>query len=400
MTSHRGWSAVTLAAVQVMGLGVLYAWSVLIEPIQVYFGIGRTSIGMIFSISIAVFTLAVTTAPRLCAGWRLSAVGAVACFMGAAGLAGAALAPSFPIFVVAYGGLFAAASGLGYSAGLKMAVMSGVARSGLATGVIVAAFALGAVILGPVMGKIGSSNTLAAALLLPAAMLAGVGILSLAVQRGCPGLDASFPPHSAAPAAYQHPANNSGYWLTGLLWCGFATGSAGGLMVLGHATGIVAEHGGSVALAGIAVSIIATGNAIGRLTSGAIADRLGPRNVLLFAALMLGLATGLMSLEISTSISVLGLAIAGLAYGVMATGYPVAVHHFFGAGKFALIYGRVFTAWGVAGLIAPFVAGWMFDRTGSYQLALQLATLSAVISFLIAFRFPRASRESEHANKI
>jgi len=395
MISRRGWGAVALAAVQVMGLGVLYAWSVLIEPVQAHFGIDRTGTGMVFSISIAVFTLAVMAAPRLCAGWRLSAVGAAACFMGAAGLAAAAMAPAFPLFLVAYGGVFAAASGLGYSAGLQMAVMSGVARPGLATGVIVAAFALGAVVLGPVMGQISVTGTLAAALSLPAAILAGVCVLGVAVQRRYPSLDAGFPARDKVSTAHRQCATTSRNWLIWLLWCGFATGAAGGLMVLGHAAGIVAEQGGSVALAGIAVSMIAAGNAIGRFTSGAIADRLGPRAVLLLAALILGLSTGLMSLAISTTISVIALAGTGLAYGVMATGYPVAVHRFFGADQFGPIYGRVFTAWGIAGLIAPFAAGWMFDRTGSYQLALQLATLSAVVSALIALGFSQSPREEK-----
>lgn len=44
----------------------------------------------------------------------------------------------------------------------------------------------------------------------------------------------------------------------------------------------------------------------------------------------------------------------GLTTGVMATGYPIVVHRFYGEDWFGYIYGRVFTAWGIAGLIAPF----------------------------------------------
>ena len=323
-------------------------------------------------------------APRLFAGWRLAAVGAVACFIGAAGLAAAALAPTFTIFLVAYGVLFAMASGLGYSAGLQMAVASGVSRPGLATGTIVAAFALGAVALGPIMGRISAEGQLAFALMLPAALLAGTGGLSIVVQWACPGMASDFPRRQLVPTAHRHRIAPPNRWLVWLLWSGFASGAAAGLMVIGHAAGIVAETGGSVALTGIAVSMIATGNALGRLSSGAIADRLGPRAVLFTAALMLSLAVGIMTLAVNSAVSVVALAVAGLAYGVMATGYPVAVHLFFGADRFGSVYGRVFTAWGIAGLIAPFAAGWMFDRTGSYHLALVIATGSAAVSALIA----------------
>lgn len=395
MTRTLGWAAVLLAAVQVMGLGALYAWSVLIEPVQTHFGIDRTGTGMVFSISIFVFTLGVMAAPRLCAAWRLSAVGAGACFVGATGLTGAALAPGFWTFVATYAGLFAAASGVGYAAGLQMAVMSGVARPGLATGVIVAAFALGAVVLGPVMGQISASNTLAAALFLPAGLLAAIGVLSVGAQRAFSGLNACFPAQRAAKEARQHRDSTAGSGIVWLLWCGFATGAAGGLMALGHAAAIVTDQGGTVAMAGVSVSMIAAGNALGRITSGAISDRLGPRIVLLIAALTLALATGLMSLALNTAISVCALAIAGFAYGAMATGYPVAVNRIFGADRFSSVYGRVFTAWGIAGLIAPFLAGWLFDRTGSYQFALQLATLAAVLSAVIVSRLPLTLRRNQ-----
>ncbi|MCZ4354036.1 MFS transporter [Roseovarius aestuarii] len=391
---NRGWGAVALAAVQVMGLGTLYAWSVLIGPVQSHFDVDRTATGLVFSVSIAVFTLAVMAAPRLFAAQRLSVVGTIACFLGAGGLAAAAVAPTFAVFVLSYGGLFAAASGLGYSAGLQMAVASGVSRTGLATGVIVATFALGAVILGPMMGHVSASGALKAALFIPAVLLAGVGVLSLWVQRACTGLDAAFAERDTPSKAQGNGAAPSNTRLTWLLWWGFATGAAGGLMVLGHAAGIIAEQGGSVAVAGIAVSMIAVGNATGRLTSGAIADRLGPRTVLLLAALMLGVATGMMAMGVSIVVSVVALAVTGLSYGVMATGYPVAVHRFYGATQFASVYGRVFTAWGIAGLISPFVAGWMFDNTGSYSFALLLATGSAIISALTALMFPGRSQRA------
>jgi len=395
MTQNDSWKAVTLAAGQVIGLGTLYAWSVLIEPVQAYYGVERTATGLVFSISMAVFTFAVMTAPRLFAGRRLSMVGAVACIIGAVGLACAAIAPSFVVFLIAYGALFAAASGFGYSAGLQMAVTSGVAQPGLATGVIVAAFAMGAVVLGPLMGQISASGTITGALFLPAGVLFAASVMSLGAQRACPSLDARFPARGAASDAHQHRAKTIDNRLIWLLWCGFATGAAGGLMVLGHASSIVADQGGSVALGGVAVSMIAMGNALGRITSGAIADRLGPRAVLLLAALVLGLATGVMALEIGTATSVFALAVVGLSYGLMATGYPVAVHRFYGAERFGSIYGRVFTAWGIAGLIAPFAAGWLFDRTGSYHLALQLATVSAVLSALIALLFPGVQAKSQ-----
>jgi hypothetical protein len=47
------------------------------------------------------------------------------------------------------------------------------------TGVIVAAFAQGAIVLGPMMGHISTTGKPAVALLLPAVLLSGVCVLSL-----------------------------------------------------------------------------------------------------------------------------------------------------------------------------------------------------------------------------
>ena len=387
----KSWSMVGLAALQVSGLGLLYAWSVLINPVQDYFGVDRTATSLVFSVSIAVFSLSVMLAPRLFAGWRLLVVGALACFVGSAGLILAAHAPTFTIFVLAYGGLFAAASGLGYSAGVQMAVVSGVARTGLAAGVIIAAFAAGAVILGPLMGNASVMKGLTAALYVPAALLAVIGFMSVLVLHIFSNPAMAFP--SGEPPDRHATGLKPTYHrrLAWLLWLGFATGAAGGLMVLGHAAGIIAEQNGSVAMAGIAVSMIAVGNALGRISSGAISDWLGPRTVLLLAVLMLGGATGVMALSVNSTISVIALAAVGMSYGIIATGYPVAVHQFYGPERFATIYGWVFTAWGVAGLIAPLLAGRLYDVTGGYQLALLVATVSSILSVLIVLLFPRRS---------
>lgn len=383
------WWGILLAAAQVCGLGSLYAWSVLIAPVQAYFDVGRTETGLVFSVGMAVFTLAVLAAPRLFAGRRLAVVGTMACLLGAAGLGVAALVTSFVPFLVAYGCVFAAASGLGYAAGLQQAVASRVARPGLAMGVVVAAFALGAVLLGPIMGRLGDARGLAAALWLPAAVLLAIGFTGYLAQRRFPALQLVYPRRGAVVEGAEGADPQPGRRLVLLLWCGFAFGAAGGLMVLGHAASIVSDQGGTLALAGLAVSMIAAGNALGRLSSGLLADGIGPRNVLILSALLLALATGLMSTGPGAAVSSAALALAGLSYGTMATGYPVAVNALLGPRVFAHVYGWVFTAWGLAGLIAPFAAGWIFDRTGDYRLALQAAALCGAASVLCVLRLPR-----------
>jgi len=48
-------------------------------------------------------------------------------------------------------------------------------------------------------------------------------------------------------------------------------------------------------------------------------------------------------------------------------------------------YGRVFTAWGFAGLLAPWSAGFIYDIQTDYQIALVVASLTALLSALTVY---------------
>jgi len=64
----------------------------------------------------------------------------------------------------------------------------------------------------------------------------------------------------------------------------------------------------------------------------------------------------------------------------------------FGAARFNRTFGVVFTAWGSAGLLGPFLGGILYDQAGSYQLALALAAGSAAVALALVGGFPRFFR--------
>lgn len=72
--------------------------------------------------------------------------------------------------------------------------------------------------------------------------------------------------------------------------------------------------------------------------------------------------------------------VVGGSYGALIAVYPVAVSDRFGPRASARIYGRVFTAWGLAGLVGPWGAGALFDMFGNYSLATALASAISPVS--------------------
>jgi len=81
----------------------------------------------------------------------------------------------------------------------------------------------------------------------------------------------------------------------------------------------------------------------------------------------------------------IALGLVGYCYGAIIAVYPVAVADIYGALAAPRIYGQVFTAWGLAGLIGPWMSGFIFDLTSSYTVALLFAVLLSCVS-VVAIR--------------
>jgi OFA family oxalate/formate antiporter-like MFS transporter len=135
--------------------------------------------------------------------------------------------------------------------------------------------------------------------------------------------------------------------------------------------------------------LIAGCNLVGSLVGGRLADRV-PQGVLLATlALMTTLALGCLAIFEQSLGGVVGFGLIGFAYGGTIAAYPAVIAKRVGMAQSARVYGRIFTAWGSAGLIGPWFAGWLFDWSGDYQLALIAAGAFGMMSVgavLIVFR--------------
>ena len=62
----------------------------------------------------------------------------------------------------------------------------------------------------------------------------------------------------------------------------------------------------------------------------------------------------------------------------------------FGTALGAQIYGRTFTAWGIAGLSGPWIAGFAYDLTGSYHIPFLIAGTIALIAVIAVYFSPQS----------
>jgi MFS family permease len=145
------------------------------------------------------------------------------------------------------------------------------------------------------------------------------------------------------------------------------------------------------------VSLVAAVSLVGRLGAGALADRLGPKRVMLIVyvlvtSAMLILMTGALGNNIYLFVVVFGLGLGG-EYLII----PLMAAELFGTAVLGRVMGIVLTADGVAEALFPWVVGRLHDTTGSYRSGFELLAVLAALGAVAVALLPR-SRPRDQAN--
>jgi MFS family permease len=169
-----------------------------------------------------------------------------------------------------------------------------------------------------------------------------------------------------------------------LMWIGYALGCSAGLMVISQLVPFARSVGIAAAtLATMTLVVGAAGNAAGRILSGWMSDKLGRLNVL---RTMIGISIVAMPALYAAGSNVAALYVAVFVvywcYGAQLSVNGAAASDFWGTRNAGMNYGLLFTAWGVAGIIGPRIAGVLYDRFHNYQAAFYTAAVLAAVALL------------------
>ena len=355
--------------------GTLYAWSAVAPGYMDVFGLGVGDAGMAFSFAICAFTLAVFFGPRIRSNRNPVGNAAAASCVGMAFVTAAMFAPSEWLFLLCYALGAGGICGLIYIDTLTVAAAS---RSpARVTPLVVAAFGLGGVLFGPVLRQLGALG-LGLFVLVPVAVSFGIaGLAGFAAVRGrwSAGIEQAIAPQA-------QPVNR--FLLVMLMVC-FGTCAGAGLLVLGLSSSIVEKSGGSLALSTGAIAGVALTNMIGRLSVSVLCAVLRPTGIVVLASAVAVAGAAILNLAGTPEMLTVGLVLVGLGYGMIASGIPVLCTAAFGTQGFSRAFPQVFLSWGLAGLTAPWLAGWLFGQTGDFAatcrltLALTVAALATAV---------------------
>jgi len=364
------------AALVCFSFGSIHAYGVLLIPVSEWLGVGRGSASLGYSFAILALTAGVylngKQGERIPHRIGLLISGAVA----ALGLVLCAFAASQAGLLIGFGLVFGLVNGVAYAQSLTLAADASPGREATGLGIATAAYGAGAVFFAqtfswilPVMGV--SAVFLMLAVFLLAACLCGA-LLSGEVQR-----------KGGAGATVTEARGVLPLWGTYLL------GAFSGLLIIAHAPGIAGAASGAGNQAGIAAGLVSLGSVAGGYLGGVLSGMLSTRLSLSLPLLAQAAALTALTVTHDPALVLLLLGGLGLCYGVLIAAIPAAVQRIWSREGFAEAYGKVFTAWGLAGLAGPLMAGMLFDATDTYGASLGLAAALSMTSSIMGFRLQK-----------
>ena len=371
--------------------GMLYSWSIYVNPLMEAHGWERGSVSLAMSIATLVIPISMIPAAKILAKKGPTKTALIGTIFLVLGLAIAGLTASLPLLYLGFGVFGGIGVGFIYGTPIATCVKWFPDKKGLISGLAVGGFGLGSIVFAPictsVIASLGPNTTF---LIQGAITLVGMIIAAPLMKAAPDGFkpEGWNPPVATSASGASHDYTSAEmlktkqYWFLLIMYL-FANMS--GLMVIGHASPIAqAVAGLTAAQAGAIVSVLSIANTAGRFMSGALCDKLGAKRVVTIIYIVN--AVLLVALQFLTNFATIALGIGGLAvcFGAMMGAYPSLVVDYFGVKYSGPNYARIFLAYGIGGIIGPQLAVRVVAATGGYTLAFVIIGASCIIGAVMS----------------
>jgi OFA family oxalate/formate antiporter-like MFS transporter len=368
-----------------LSAGLIYGWSLFAAPLERALAEGRGTLSLVPSIALAVFTLGMVICPRIFAAVGSRGLTLLIYLLAPAGFALFALYPSFATLVVGYGLCFGLAAGLAYGLALALAVQVDDRHRAVAIGIVMGAFALCGILLPALGGWIAATPPPRVFLYLAFAGIVGGALvhssfIGLAVERS-----------AAATSENEEPYLTLDFAKLSLI---FFLVCFVGLMTISHLKGVALADGLSEREADLTTSLFPLGYLAGSISGGALAERFGGRATLCGASGLTILGLFGLALAELPLVAFAGAFAIGLTFGGSASFMPTLIALRFGPARVTKVYGKMMIGYGAAGLVAPKLAGVMFESGNSYAPALGLGGIMALSAAILGLSL-KPERQSE-----
>ncbi len=379
-----GWVIVAACSLMIfITYGLIYSYSVFFKPLAEHFQWDRATVSMVYSLAVII-----RGAVSIGAGWLADRFGPrkllIGCglFMGAGYLLASQVTALWQFFLA-----YAVVEAIGMSGifGVGTALVSQwfTRNRGLALGIVASGSGLGTFLIVP-----GAERLVAALDWDGAFVVCGIaaGVLMI--------LGASFlkrPPQDVAQLKSVTPQKgtpvakslrDSRLYL--IMFC-FLLFFFGTQMIMVHLVNHATDQGIDPLVAATFMSVIGIISIAGRLSIGVLADRIGVHLCMVISGLCL-IASFVLALFTTTLWGFyLFAVIFSIPYGGEVTLIPLVIGRYFGTRAMATLMGFTIFVIGLGGALGAWVAGRIFDVTGSYQWAFIIGAVFGTGSLILVW---------------
>lgn len=393
-SSILGWTVTSAALGINLILGALYAWGVVAKALVVQWKWTKTDAALPFTVSTAAFALTMIFAGRCQDKIGPRFVAMAGGIMFGLGLFTSSFSSTPMMMAMTFGILGGIGLGLCYSATTPPAIKwFAPSKKGLITGIVVSGVGIAAVYVSPLTAYLlGATNIPQTFMILGGSATVLICLFSLALTNppvGYMPVPAAVKSASAKPTASVRPSLDWPEMLRSpqffQLWIMFVLSASAGLMIIAHVAIIAKEQAGVDKWGFLPIAMLAVFNTLGRLVGGYVSDRIGRTQTMILAFVLQAINMFAFVHYTTPGMVVFGAAFTGLCYGAIFTLMPAASAEFYGVRNLGVNYGLLFTAFGVAGVTGPILAGMLREKFGSYSHSFTICATMLLVAAVLAY---------------
>ena len=389
----KRWLILIASCFVTLCIGSLYAWSAFASPMGVY--LSQCAGHEIASLAI-VFTIANSVGPitMISGGFINDKLGPkgillVGGLLFGAGMICSGFAKSVGMLIVTYGLGVGLGVGMIYGVTVSNTVKFFPDKGGFAGGMITACYGASSIIIPPIANALAEAYHVTTAFKAIGIVMMVIICASAFVIKPCPAdfHVAGMAKKAAAVQGRDYTAREMlGQSDCYLMLLTLTCGAFAGMMVISQASQIAQKMMGMTqAAAAVVVSVIALFNALGRLASGSLSDKIGATGTLriTFAASLVASVVLFFCKEGGAVLFYICLAVIGFSFGSIMGIYPGFTAQRFGRKNNSVNYGIMFIGFALAGMLGPMVMNAIFGATGRYQPAFLASAALAVVGEIL-----------------
>jgi len=385
---------VVVAAFSIMVaiFGLYYCFGIFFDPVLLEFGWTRAMTSGAFSLSMVVYGLLNVAVGRVTDKFGPRMVVTLCGFLlGLGYLLMSQVSAVWQLYLF-YGVIIGAGMGGSFIALLSSVARWFVKRRGMMTGIVMAGIGIGILIGPPVASWLISTYSWRVSYIILGSIVMVVVVLAAQFLRRDPTQvgqvalggdegEKQRPTLAMEGFSFREATYTPQFWITfAMLLCfGFCL-----YAVLVHIAPHAIELEISAANAANILATVGVMSIFGKVMLGIAVDRIGSRHGFIISFILM--AAALFWLVPATEMWQLYLfvAIFGFAYGGCAACEAPLVAGLFGLRSHGLVLGVINLGFTIGGSVGPLMAGYIFDVTGSYQLAFLISAAVGIVGFILA----------------